>query len=198
MAAFDEQELAVAGVYARALLELALAQQQADQIEGELAELAGLVAARPEIESFMTSPLVNEEGRAGALEKALRGAASDLLVDALQVMSRKGRLGMLRALAEAYRRQNEAQRGEVDVEVTSAFELSDELREQIAAAAGRFSGRRARLVERVDPELLGGLVLQVGDRKIDTSLARQIHEARASLFDRASEELHGDKQYFDD
>ncbi len=198
MAAFDEQELAVAGVYARSLLELALEQDRADEVEGELTAVAELVDASPELEGYLTSPLVGEEARTAAVEKAFRGATSDLLVDTLQVMSSKGRLGLLRQLAEAYRRENEARRGEVDVEVTSAIELSDELRQRIAAAAGRFAGRRARLVERVDPELLGGLVLQIGDRKIDGSLARQIHEARDGLFERASEELHGNKQYFDD
>ena len=56
---------------------------------------------------------------------------------------------------------------------------------------------QARLIEKVDPDLLGGLVLKVGDRKIDSSLARRIHDAKENLFRRASDELHGDKSYFD-
>lgn len=197
MARLDEMELAVAGVYARALLALASDRAEADQIEGELTDLAGLLAANPGFESYLASPLVDDEGRTATLEKALRERASDLVVNTIQVMNGKGRLGLLRALAEAYRLENEHQRGEVDVEVTTAVELSDELRRRIAITASRYSGRTARLVEKVDPVLLGGLVLRIGDRKIDSSLARQIHDAREGLFERASQELHGEKSYFD-
>ncbi len=197
MARLDEQELAVAAVYARALLALASDCDEADQVESELAELAGLLAANPEIGNYLASPLVDEEGRAAVLERAFREQASELLVNTLQVMNNKGRLGLLPALAEAYRLENEHRRGEVDVEVTTAVELSEELRRRIAVTASRYAGRTARLVEKVDPALLGGLVLKIGDRKIDSSLARQIHDAREGLLERSSQELHGDKSYFD-
>lgn len=197
MARLDEHQLAVAGVYARALQVLASDRTEADQFETELAELAGLLAANPELESYLSSPLVDADGRAATLEKALRRRASELVVNTLQVMNGKGRLGLLPALAEAYRLENEYQRGEVDVEVTTAIELSDELRRRIAVSASRYAGRTAHLIEKVDPELLGGLVLKIGDRKIDSSLARQIHDARESLAERASHELHGEKSYFD-
>ena len=52
-------------------------------------------------------------------------------------------------------------------------------------------------MERVDPDLLGGLVLKIEDQKIDSSLSRRIHDAREGLFERASQELHGEKSYFD-
>ncbi len=187
----------MAGVYARALLALASDRAEADQIEGELAELAGLLVGNPELESYLSSPLVDEEARTATLEKAFRTRANELVVNTLQVMHGKGRLRLLRALAEAYRLENEHRRGEVDVEVTTAVELSDELRRRLAVTASRYAGRTARLIEKVDAELLGGLVLKIGDRKIDSSLARQIHDAREGLFERASQELHGEKSYFD-
>lgn len=187
----------MAGVYARALLGLALDRDQADQIESELADLAGLLETAPELASYLSSPLVDEEGRAAALEKALRGRASELVVNTIQVMNTKGRLGLIPALAEAYRLENEHRRGEVDVEVTTAVELTDDLRRRIAVTASRYAGQTARLIEKVDPQLLGGLVLKIGDRKIDSSLSRRIHDAREGLFERASQELHGEKSYFD-
>ena len=197
MARLDEQQLAVAGVYARALLELATQRDEADQVEGELAALTGLLADSPELEGYLASPLVDEEARAAVLEKALRGRVRELVVNTIQVMNNKGRLGLLPALAEAYRLENEHRRGEVDVEVTTAVELSDDLRQRISATASRYAGRSARLIEKVDPELLGGLVLKIGDRKIDSSLSRRIHDAREAMFERASQELHGGKSYFD-
>ncbi len=193
----NEQQLAVAGVYARALLVLAGDGAEADRFEAELADVAELLAANPEIEGYLSSPLVDDQSRAAVIEKAFRSRASDLVVNTLQVMNGKGRLGLLPALAESYRLENEHRRGEVDVEVTTAVELSDELRQRIAVTASRYAGSAARLIEKVDPSLLGGLVLKIGDRKIDSSLARQIHEARESLAGRASQELHSGKSYFD-
>ena len=187
----------MAGVYARALLGLALERDEANQVEAELAELAGLMAARPELAAYLGSPLVDDEVRAALLEKALRSRASELVVNTLQVMNAKGRLGLLPALAEAYRLENEHRRGEVDVEVTTAVELTADLRRRITVTASRYAGRTARLIEKVDPELLGGLVLKVGDQKIDSSLSRRIHDARQGLFERASQELHGEKSYFE-
>ena len=197
MARVDEQELAVAAVYARSLLGLARDRVEADQIEQELADLAGLLDADADLDGYLLSPLVDDEARSAALEKAFRNRANPLVANTLQVMNAKGRLGLLRALAEAYRLENEDRRGEVDVEVTTAVELSDDLRRRITVTASRYAGKTARLIEKVDPDLLGGLVLRVGDRKIDSSLARRIHDARENLFQRASEELHGDKSYFD-
>ena len=197
MARIDEQELAVAGVYARALLALAVERDEADRSEAELAEVAGMLAASPELAEYLASPLVDLETRGAALDRALAGRASELVVNTLQVMNAKGRLELLPALAEAYRLENEGRRGEVDVEVTTAVELTDELRRRIKVAASRFAGRTARLVETVEPALLGGLVLKVGDRKIDSSLARRLHDAHEKLFERASQELHSDKSYFD-
>ena len=197
MARLDENELVVAGVYARALLALAVDRNEADQVETELAELAGMLAVNDEFANYLASPLVEVETRGAALDRALLGQASELVVNTLQVMNGKGRLALLPALAEAYRLENEGRRGEVDVEVTTAVELTDELRRRITAAASRFAGRTARLIETVEPALLGGLVLKVGDRKVDSSLARRLHDARQDLFDRASHELHGEKSYFD-
>lgn len=195
-ARFDERELEVAGVYARALLELVGSGEEADATLAELAEVASALDAEPDFERFIASPLVDPEARDATLEKALRGRVSDRVVDTLLVMNRKGRLGLLRAMVEAYRLQHEELRGEVDVEVATAVELSAEQRRQIAAAATEFAGRTARLVERVDPDLLGGLVLQVGDRKVDGSVARQIRELGRRLRDRASSEIHEGKEYF--
>lgn len=191
---FDEDELAIAQLYADALRRLAPDEAE----EGLLAELDAVVEmldGNPEIEEVFRSPLVDAERRRETLERALRGRASDLLVDTLQVMNRKGRLGLLRALAEAYRREYESARGIVEVEVTTAVPLSDELRRRTAEAAGRMVGATARLAETVEPELLGGIVIRVGDRKIDSAVATEISKIANRLLERSSRELLSGKTY---
>nr|MDP9122938.1 F0F1 ATP synthase subunit delta [Acidobacteriota bacterium] len=106
----DERELGVGRVYARAILDLAESQGAAESLLGELTDLAAYAAGNPEFESFLTSPLIEDGARVDVLEKIFRGRASDLLVDALQVVNRKGRIGLLRAIAQAYRQEYRALR----------------------------------------------------------------------------------------
>lgn len=180
----DNRELAVARVYARSLLVLAEEDGISDEVRAELAGLAAEVATHPEISSFLASPLVGEARRAEAVEAMFRGRLSDLLVDTLQVMNAKGRLALLRALALAFEEELDRLRGRVDVVVTTAVPLSDELRERVRSVAAERSGKQPRLVESVDPEILGGMVLRIGDRKLDASVASELRRMDLRLKDR--------------
>ena len=196
-AGVDEQQLAIARVYARSLLVLADGEGRAETVLEELGELTGLLDRRPEIEAFLASPLVDDKGRRQVLEKSLRGRLSDLLVDALQVMSGKGRGGLARALAAAYVKEYEARRGLIEVDVTTAVRLSGALREQVTQAARALSGKEVRLVEKVDARVVGGMVLKIGDRKVDATVATDISRLSRRLLARASQEIQGGREYFE-
>jgi F-type H+-transporting ATPase subunit delta len=184
------RDLGVPRVYARAMLSLAAAQGTEEELLGELDDLGRIIGADPELAFFLGSPLVGAEERAAALEKIFRRRASDLLTDALEVINRKGRLGLLPAIIAAYRGEYRALRGLVDARVTTAVALSPEMRESLAAAIARFTGKKPELAERVDPALLGGLVVEVAGEKIDTSLATRLHSVGAALAERSTLELH--------
>jgi F-type H+-transporting ATPase subunit delta len=189
MASLDDKHLAVARVYSLAILDLAEEQGIADQVGEELQELARYVARNPEFADFLGSPLIDAGERQAALEKILRGRASDLLVDALQVVNRKERMILLPAVAETYRQELRDRRGRVDVQVKTPVELPAALREKLRQAVVHFTGREPDLIERVDPTLLGGMVVQVGDDKIDASVASQLKALSEALFERASQEI---------
>ena len=189
MASLDDKSLAVARVYSQAILDLAESQGLSEQVGGELAELARHVAEDPEFADFLASPLIDAGERQAALEKILRGRVSDLLVDALQVVNRKERMILLPGIAEAFRQELRDLRGRVDVRVKTPVALSDALRQQLRQAAQRFTGREADLVETVDPALLGGMVVQIGDEKIDASVASQLKDLSEALLERASQEI---------
>jgi F-type H+-transporting ATPase subunit delta len=190
-------------VYARAMLDLAEADEagtggkagasggQADQLLAELTDLAGVIAADADLAAFLGSPLVGAGERAAVLEKALRGRASDLLVDALLVINRKGRLALLTEIIAAYRAAVRELHGVVDVQVTSAVALTAARRKELIAALAKFTGKQPELAERVEPSILGGLVIEVGGEKIDSSLATQVRKVGAALALRAAQELHG-------
>jgi F-type H+-transporting ATPase subunit delta len=188
----------VARVYAESLIRLAAEDRREDEVRDELEALAGVVDSAPALARFLESPLVEDQAKRATLEDALRGRVSDLVVDGLQVMRRKGRLGLLRAVAHAYRELWIERRNRVEVRVTSAVALSDELRARLVQALARRTGREPMLVERVDPELLGGLVVSIGDDKIDSSVATRLERMHGDLLARASRELLEEKSYVTD
>jgi F-type H+-transporting ATPase subunit delta len=195
MASSQEKVAPVAQVYARSLHDLATASQQADELQAELESVVAMLDADPRLEVFLASPLVDLGAKRAALERALRGRASDLLVDALQVMRRKGRLGLVRAVALAYRRVWMDRKNRIEARVVSAVPLADEQRAELVRAVAGRTGREPVLVERVDPTLLGGLVVSIGDDRIDSTVASSLSRLGARLMARAADELVSDKSY---
>jgi F-type H+-transporting ATPase subunit delta len=168
MASVDERSLALGRVYARAILELGEAQGESASLLDEIGGLAHLLDGDPELAQFFSSPLIEPEVREPVIEKVFRGRASDLLVDTLQIINRKGRLGMLRAIAEAYRQEYRDLHGLVDARVRTAVPLSAELRARLREAVARFTGRQPSLIETVEPALMGAAL----DRRASQEIQR--------------------------
>ena len=189
MAKIDDRDLAVGRLYAEAMLGLAEERGQSDALLDELKELVEFLDRNPKVEHFLASQMVDEEGRARVLEDLFRGQASDLLLDSLQVINRKGRLGQLRAIAESYRIALRDLRGWVDVHVRSAVALDDAQRTRLQDVLAASTGRKPTLFERTDPSLIGGMVVEVAGKKFDASVASRLHDLSAALLARASSEI---------
>jgi|SRR6476469_9438159 len=195
MADAEDRQGGVAQGYAEALLVLAEERGVADQVLEELGGLADLASRDRAFATFLSSPLVEPAARARTFEKLLRGRASDLLVDALQVVNRKGRLALLPEIANGYRQAHRRLRGRVQVFVQSAVPLTDPLRAKLREAAARFTGKTPELVESVDPGLLGGMVVRVGDERIDSSVKSRLRDLSGALLRRASQEVQSGSRY---
>lgn len=198
MADVSDKELALAKVYAESVFALAEEKGAGDSLLEELTDLVAYLDKDPDLDRFLSSPMVDAEVRRAMIEKAFRGRASDLLVDTLQVLNRKERLPILRALAESYRIAHEERRGCVDVHVRTAAPLPDWLRARLTAAAERLAGRRPELIEEVDDSVIGGVVVQIGDRKIDASVATRLRHLAEALHERASHEIHSGRAYVEE
>ncbi len=195
MAGLSDKELALAQVYSTAMLELAESKGEADSLLEELLALAALVEENAELDAFFSSPTVDPDSREKSIERIFRGRASDLLVDSVQILNRKGRLGLFRGVAETYRVAHQELRGRVEVNVTTAVPLTDSLRARIKGAIGEYAGKEAMLVEEVDESIIGGVILQIGDEKFDAGLASRLVHLGKTLSDRASKEIHGDRSH---
>lgn len=195
MASTKADEQALARVWSDAVFSLAASRGVEDGVLEEWRGLVELLDRDSALEAVLASPLVNNEEKRQLLEKGFRGKASDLFVDTLQVLRSKGRLGLLRFVAAAFHDTWMASKNQVEVRVTSAVPLTPELRQSLASAASKFSGREAHLDEKVDAGLLGGLVVRVGDQKLDDSVVWELEFLQQAFLARASRELLSGRDY---
>ncbi len=195
MAKFSGNELPIGKVYAASLFQLAQEQGVSDAVRDELNELASFVEGNLEFADFLSSPTVDVEARKKAIEKAFRGRLSDVVVDTLQVMNRGNRLGLIGALAAAFSALHEEKAGGVEVRVRTATAMTDAARQRLQAVVSKKTGKNARIKESVDPSLLGGLVVRVGDDKLDASVAHKLAELSVKMLDRASREIYSGREY---
>lgn len=189
MAKVSDRQLAVGRVYAKALIDLTPEADVQQTLCEELAEFVRVLDANPALEAYFSNPTGDPEARAAMLEKLFRGRASDLFVNALQIINRKDRLGDVRGIAAAFAVMVDEQRDRVQVRVISAVPLSDETRKPLKAVLDKYTGKDAQLAESVDSDLLGGLVIYVGDEKFDMSVIRQLHRLTESFVSRGRSEL---------
>lgn len=179
--AFDKQ-LEIAAPYATALFALAREAGQADEVRGELEELARLsTETDPALAAFFSSRALNDDYRAAILEKTFRGKLSDLTLNTLQVMNAHSRTDILPALLRQYVLRQEEAAGQVEAVAISAAELDEPQRQAVAAVAAQVSGKKPLIEYQVDPTLVGGLILQIGDLRYDNSVRRQLAEAHERL-----------------
>jgi F-type H+-transporting ATPase subunit delta len=195
MANVDEREREVGRLYAEAILHVAEDQGQAEELLEELNGLVEYLDKNPDLEKFFASPLIEEGPHAQVIEDAFRGRASDLLVDSLLVVNRKGRLSAVRAIVVAYRAALRDLRGWMDVHVRTAVPLTEPLRARLLEVLAASTRRKPTLIEKVDPAVIGGLVVEVEGRKIDASVASRLHDLSEALLARASREIHSGKAY---
>lgn len=170
-----------AASYARALLELANQQQQAVPIGEELRDLRSLMDDDAGVRLFLSSPAVGTVERQGVLEHAFKGKVSPLMWNFLGVLNRKGRLGLLGEIADAYADLLDEQLGKVEVDVTVAQRLGDDQLDEVRRRVSQALKRDAIVHQYVDDAIIGGMVLRVGDKLIDASVRYQLQAMRDRL-----------------
>ena len=171
----------LATAYARSIFELADEQHQIDAVEQELEDLADVVDSDPAFAIFLANPSIGEAERSQVIEKVFKGRVSPLVYNFLGVMNRKGRLGLLRQVANAYADMREKKLGIIEVDVFVAQRLTAEQLEQVRQKASAALKREAVVHQYVDESIIGGVVLRVEDRLLDASVRAQLRAVRRQL-----------------
>src|SRR5438876_2947127 len=162
-------------VYAKALLGAAEKMGQADHVVEELEAIVSDVLNKlPQLDALLKTPRLTHEERLPILDRAFGGRLSPTTLTFLKVVSRHGRLDCLRAIARSARKQLNVARGRVEVHVETAHPLSSPVRERIISRLQELLRREVVISASVNDELLGGLVVRVGDTVYDASVAASL------------------------
>jgi len=190
-------ERRVARVYAEALLIVAEQRGQAEEIGRELQALVTDVFAKvPQVERALSSPVIKRSAKVPVLEQAFKGSASDLLFNFLMVLNAKDRLMLVRHVAAAYRKLLDERAKRVRVIVRSAVALTDEQAERLKETISQATGLNPVLMTRVEEDLLGGMIVQIGDNVFDSSVRTRIEAIRNQLLARSSYEIQTGRDRF--
>ncbi|QEL17042.1 F0F1 ATP synthase subunit delta [Limnoglobus roseus] len=176
----------LARVYAEALLAVAAKTNQRDEIGDQLDDvIRNVFATKPEVEAFLNNPTISKRQKEPLLREAFAGCAEPIR-NLLGVLNQNNRLGLVRSLAAVYRDLRDQHAGRLRVTVKSAVPLSDEQVNQLKATLEKSLNKSPVIVPVVEPELIGGLIVQIGDRVIDTSVRTRIQTLRAQLMERGT------------
>ena len=193
----NTDQTTIAEVYARSLLELAIGRGESDTIDREFAEFAALLQADPDFKAFVTARVIDPDQRRKSLDVMFQGRMSELLLNALHVLNNKDRLEIVGEVQRLYHELTLEQQAIVEVHVSAAEPLSDVMRTRLQQLMESRTGSTVRLVERVDPQVLGGLIVRVGDEQIDMSVARQLRRFQERLLEHAQQHIHAGTELFE-
>jgi len=184
MPLIDSEPNALANVYARSLFELVEKDGGRSAVEETMAEIEGVLdIARTDAQfsEFLSSPAVSAADREKSLNRIFGGRVSDRTLKFLLVLNRKGRLGNLMPIAAAMDQIAQAKFGRVEVDVYTASPLDDSGRQTIKDRLSRVLGKDVVLHPYLDPGMIGGVKLQIGDQLIDGSVATQLRAMQDKL-----------------
>jgi F-type H+-transporting ATPase subunit delta len=167
-------------IYADALFRAALEQDRIDPVREDLGDFVAAVESVPELEALLTNPELDRSQRRAALEGILEGA-DDLVRNFVLLSAEKGRAAELDEIHREFERLVAQRERRLEVELTTAVELSDDEAKAILAQIEQAAGRTVEATRSVDPDLVGGFVLQAGSFRVDASVRGRLERLRHEL-----------------
>jgi len=195
MAHDDSKAMALADVYAESLVRAAGERDQDEAVAEEFVDLVRFMDEHPEFDELLTAESVDDDPRRETLEKLFRGRMNDLLLNLLQVLNNRARCRLIRNVQRCVRLRMEAKRQQQEVVVRTAMPLTDDLRAAVREAVGARIGKEVLLVEEVEPELIGGLVIRFGDVQVDGSVTSRVRSMYKRMVERAAAEMQRGGSY---
>lgn len=184
---FDTDQQQLGDVYAKALLGAGVKSGSVDQLVEELQSVTSVVGELPRMAAALESPRVASEAKVNLLEKAFGNKVSKTVMNFLKVIAAKGRLDCLGAVSVAAARLNDEMAGRISGTLTTADPVTDDVVERVAQKISEQIGKTVRLERVVDSEIIGGMVVRVGDTVYDGSVVSQLNQVKARATKRAGD-----------
>jgi F-type H+-transporting ATPase subunit delta len=183
LAAQNSVLIQIARPYAHALFELAQGEGNLPAVEESLVAVSRLASESQDFSRFLRSPVIAADDKAHAIDAILQkaGGVHPLAANFIRVIARNGRLFALSGIISVFRELAAAARGEVTADVTSAEPLNSDQLKKLAETLKAKIGKTVTLNEHVDPALIGGLVVKVGSRMIDSSLRTKLDAMKIAM-----------------
>lgn len=182
---------AVTSRYATALIDLAEEAGITAKVEQDLAGLAAMIKESPELAAFIQSPSANvKRQEAAVLELAAKAKFQDITKNFLGVLVNNRRLYALAGVIEAVRAELANRRGEVSATVETAQDLSPQQLKSLQDAIAKGVGHDVNLKARVEPGILGGMIVTVGSKMIDASVRRKLERLRGAMTRQANQNVN--------
>ena len=170
--------------YAKALFEAAKDKERLDEVREDLTDFVAMLHDVPELGALLRNPQLDPTMKAEALAEILAGS-QELLRNFLRLIAEKGRGGEIEEIAQEFEALYAAERGLLNVELTTAYDLSDEEAREIMSQIEEASGRTVEATRSVDPHLIGGLVVRAGSLRVDSSIRGRLNRLRQELATRS-------------
>jgi len=172
----------LSGRYATALFELADEEKQLDAVAGDLSAIGAMIDESADLQRLIRSPVISREDQQKAMGALLEAAGiGDLTTNFIGVVTRNRRLFSLPGMIKGYQALLAARRGEATAEVVTARELTDAQMGAIENSIKQAMGTKVAIDATVDESLLGGLIVKVGSRMVDTSLKTKLSQLRLAM-----------------
>lgn len=184
MIRLETQPEAVDKAYAKSLFELVEqrgGRELLEEISSEFDELEEILRAMPRFEEFIASRIIGAEKKQVSLEHMFRGKISDLILDTMLLMNRKGRLNRFAPMAMAYQQMVEERFGRVEVDVYTRYAIPEDQLDSLKNRLQEVLRREPVVYPHTDSSMLGGMKLRVGDILLDASFDSRLRKMREML-----------------
>ncbi len=179
-------ELTVAARYAKSLIDLAGEQNQVEAIKGDMDLFVRTLKANPQLKAVLANPIVSHSKKIKILDEVFSGKVDKVSIAFFKLMINKGRGEVLYTTAYEYINLFNIKNHIINAVVVSATTLSEANRKRMVADIQEATGGTVVLTAKEDPDLIGGFVLTVGDRQVDTSIANDLRKLKKEFAQRVT------------
>lgn len=167
--------------YGTAIFEIANEDNKLEEYGRELADVSQALFAQAELKDFLTNPQIQPEDKKQVLLRLLKDQVSPMMMNFLLLLVDKRRIVLLEAINDCYQELSNKAQGIIVADVTTAYELKAELRSCLSSKLESVTGKKVQLRTHQDQSIIGGVVVKIGDTRIDGSVIGRLQALKAEL-----------------